>query len=81
MKTRQDPLWETKWKYIEKWQRGVLITTTSRYHNLVIHWNVWTLLQVEDPIEAIKDTTYHLMDDEVTDPSVVLLTSEQSSRS
>ena len=37
MKTRQDPLWETKWKYIEEWQRGVLIATTSRYYNLVVH--------------------------------------------
>ena len=39
-KTNENLLWQTKREYIKKWQRGVLIMTTTRYQNLVVRWNV-----------------------------------------
>ena len=36
IKMNKNPLWETKWEYIKEWQRGILVMTTSEYHNLVI---------------------------------------------
>ena len=36
MRMTKDPLWETKREYVKEWQRNVLITTTSGYHNLVV---------------------------------------------
>ena len=76
-----DPLWETKREYIKEWQRNTLIATTSGYHNLVVQWNVGTLPQgPTNPPHAMEGTTYYLMDDEQTDPSVMVLGSEQSLR-
>ena len=66
---------------IKDWRRGVLLATTSGYHNLVLWWNVRTLLQeAGDLSRAMEIATYHLMDDKATDLSVMLLTSERSSR-
>ena len=76
-----DPLWETKREYIKEWQRNTLIVTTSGYHNLVVRWNVGTLPQgPTNRPRAMQGTTYYLMDDEQTDPSVMVLGSEQSLR-
>ena len=36
IKTTKNPLWETKRDYVKEWQRGVLLATTTGYHNLVI---------------------------------------------
>ena len=81
MRTTKDPLWETKQEYIKEWQRNVLIATTSRYHNLVVRWNVGTLPQGPTNLPyAMDSATYYLTDDEQTDPSVIVLGSEQSSR-
>ena len=77
----KDPLWETKWEYVKEWWRNTLIATTSRYHNLVVQWNVGTLPQgPTNPPHAMECMTYYLMDDEQTDPSVMVLGSERSSR-
>ena len=82
MRTMKDPLWETKADYIKEWQRNTLITTTSGYHNLVVRWNVGTLPQgPTNPPRTMESATYYLMDDEQTDPSVMILGSEQSSKS
>ena len=67
--------------YIEDWRRGVLMATTVGYHNLVIRWNVRTLpREGEDHARAMESATYRLTDDEATDPSVILMESECSSK-
>ena len=81
MKTTKDLLWETKWEYVKEWQRNMLITMTSGYHNLVIRWNVGTLPQgPTNPPCAMESAMYYLMDDKQMDPSVIILGSEQSSK-
>ena len=81
MKTMKNSLWETKQEYIEEWQRQTLITTTSRYHNLVVCWNVGTLPQgPTNPPCMMEHATYYLTDNKQMDPSVVLLESEGSLR-
>ena len=80
-KTMKDPLWETKREYIEEWRRNTLIMTTSSYHNLVIRWNMGTLLQgPTNPPRVMESATYYLTDDEQMDLSVMVLGLEQSSR-
>ena len=77
MKTTKNPLWETKADYIKEWWRNTLITMTSGYHNLVVRWNVGTLPQgPTNPPCAMESATYYLMDDDQTDPSVMILGSE-----
>ena len=77
----EDPLWETKQEYIKEWQRSTLIMTTSGYHNLVIRWNIDTLPQgPTNPPCTMERVTYYLTDDEQTEPSVMILGSEQSSK-
>ena len=79
--TTKNPNWGETSDYIEDWRRGVLIATTVGYHNLVIRWNPRTLPRPEDPLRTMEDATYRLTDDSSTDPSVVLLQSEGSSKS
>ena len=79
--TTKNPNWGETSDYIEDWRRGVLIATTVGYHNLVIRWNPQTLPWPEDPLHTMEDATYRLTDDDSTDPSVVLLRSEGSSKS
>ena len=81
MRTTKDLLWETKQDYIKEWRRNTLIATTSGYHNLVIQWNMGTLPQgPTNPPRAMEDATYYLTDNEQTDPSVMILGSERSSK-
>ena len=81
MKTNKNPRWNTTTDYIEDWRMGVLITTTSGYHNLVLRWNTRTLLKgAKDQARQMESATYRLMDDEATDPSVMILVSERSSK-
>ena len=81
MKTIKNPQWGTTQDLIEEWRRKVLIVTTTKYHNLVIHWNTWTLPQgAKDLTNEMESTMYHLMDDKATDPFVILLVSEHSSK-
>ena len=80
-KTTKDLLWETKQEYIQEWRRNIQITTTSGYHNLVVRWNMSTLPQgPTNPPHVMERTTYYLMDDKQTDPSVMVLGSEWSSK-
>ena len=44
MKTSKNPHWNTTMDYIENWRRGVLLATTSGYHNLMLRWNTRTLM-------------------------------------
>ena len=77
MKTTKNLLWETKADYIKEWRRNTLIATTSGYHNLVVRWNVGTLPQgPTNPPCTMESATYYLMDDDQTDPSVMILGSE-----
>ena len=67
--------------YIKDWRRGVLLATTSGYHNLVLQWNVRTLPQgARDQPREMESAMYCLTDNEATDPSVMLLPSKRSSR-
>ena len=80
-RTMEDLLWETKWDYIVEWQRNTLVTTTSRYHNLVIHWNMGTLSHgPTNPPCTMECMMYYLTDNKQTDLSVMVLGSERSSR-
>lgn len=80
MKTIKNPRWETMRDFIEDWRRGVLMATTTGYHNLVIWWNMRTLPQgAEDQARAMENATYRLTDDEATDLSVILLAPKRSS--
>ena len=79
--TTKNPNWGETSDYIEDWRRGVLIATTVGYHNLIIRWNPRTLPRPKDPLRTMEDATYRLTDDSSTNPSVVLLQSESSSKS
>ena len=81
MKMSKNPYWSTMRDYIEDWRRGVLLATTSGYHNLVLRWNIRTLPQgARDQPREMESATYHLMDDKAMDLFVILLPSERSSR-
>ncbi|ETW76440.1 hypothetical protein HETIRDRAFT_105921 [Heterobasidion irregulare TC 32-1] len=71
------PLWETKQEYIKEWRRRMLIAMTSRYHNLVLRWNIRTLPHPDNPKRTISDASCRLTDDGETEASVILLESEQ----
>ena len=82
MKTSKNPRWNATTHYIEDWRRGVLLTTTSGYHNLVLRWNVRTLPQrARDQPREMESTMYRLMDNKAMDLSMMLLPSERSSKS
>ena len=81
MKTSKNPRWNTTMDYIKDWRRGVLLATTSGYHNLVLRWNTRTLPQgAKDQPREMESATYRLTDDKATDPSVMILVSERSSK-
>ena len=77
----RNPGWEETTSFIESWRRAVLVSTTVGYHDLVVRWNPRTLPRPESPLRTMEDATYRLTDDDSTDPSVMLLPSEGSSKS
>ena len=81
MKMSKNPHWSMTRDYIEDWRRGVLLATTSKYHNLVLRWNIRTPPQgARDQPREMESATYCLMDNKTTDLFVILLPSERSSK-